>query len=172
MVCVLVSAALHVLAGGVAVRPSALAGAVALTWAGAFLLGRRQRGMGVLLAACFAAQYGMHHLFTAGAETPPPASLDHAHGGSGLAMLLVHVAVAAMSSWWLERGDTTLATILRLAVTSLGVLWAGLLILAGAPVESRLPRRPQVEHGIDRLRRLLLGAGVRRRGPPTSVSVL
>lgn len=160
------------LAGGTAVRPGILAGSVALTWAGAFLLGRRQRGMGTLLAACFAAQYGMHHLFTAGAETLPPASLDHAHEGSGLSMLLVHVAVAVMSSWWLNRGDTALATILRLAVTSLGALWAGLLILASAPVESRLPRRPRVEHETERLRRLLLGSGVSRRGPPTLVSVL
>ncbi|GAA2814081.1 hypothetical protein [Nonomuraea dietziae] len=170
--CVLVSAALHVLAGGAAVRPSTLAGAVALTWAGAFLLGRRQRGVGVLLAACFAAQYGMHHLFTAGAATPPLAAPVHAHGTSGLGMLLVHVAIAVMSSWWLERGESSLATILHLAVTSLGALWTGLLVLAGALVVPRVPRRPRTDHEADRLRRILLATGVRRRGPPTLLSVL
>lgn len=65
-VCVLVSAALHGFAGGEPVRPGTLLGAMALAWTGAFLLGGRQRGMDVLLGACFATQYGMHHMFSAG----------------------------------------------------------------------------------------------------------
>ncbi|MFE3454893.1 hypothetical protein ACFXJ8_38815 [Nonomuraea sp. NPDC059194] len=168
MACVLVSSALHILAGGAAIRPDFLAGAAALTWAGSYLLGARQRGMEVLLPACFAAQYGMHHLFTAGAEPVLPASFDHDHG-SGLGMLLVHALVGVVSAWWLERGESALATMLHLVVAS---LWTGLIVLAAALVEPRMPGRPLVAHAIDRLRRFLLAAGVSRRGPPLSVSVL
>ncbi len=169
VVCVLVSAVVHVLAGGAAVRPGFLAAAVALTWGGAYAIGARQHGRGVLLAACFAAQYGMHHLFSAGAEASA-VPLAHAHGGTGVGMLLVHVAVALLSSWWLERGETALAMIAHLAVTSLSVLWAGLL-LAVSPVTARLPRRPLAHHEHARLR-LLLASSLRRRGPPLPVAAL
>lgn len=162
--CVLVSSAVHVLAGGATVRPIFLAGAMALTWVGAYLLGGRQRGRQALLGACFAAQYGMHHLFTAGAEASP----EHGHG-TGLGMFLVHVVIAVGSAWWLERGESALTTILHLAVAS---LWAGLLILSGALIEPLLPGRPPVAHAVDRLRLFLLAACVCRRGPPLSISVL
>lgn len=171
VVCVLVSAVVHVLAGGAAVRPGFLAAAVALTWGGAYAIGARQHGQGVLLAACFAAQYCMHHLFSAGAEASA-VPLAHAHGGTGVGMLLVHVAVALLSSWWLERGETALAMIAHLAVTSLIVLWAGLLLLlAVSPVTARLPRRPRADHEQARLR-LLLASSLRRRGPPLFVAAL
>jgi hypothetical protein len=172
--CVLASSALHVLAGGAPIRPGFLAGALALTWAGAFLLGGRQRGLPVLLGAGFAAQYGMHHLFTAGAEASVPA-LGHEHGsglGSALGMILVHAVVSVVSAWWLERGESALATILHLVAACLGAVWAGILIRASLVVEARLPRRPVASHRVDRLTRLFLAAGVSRRGPPLPVSVL
>lgn len=165
--CVPLSSVLHVLAGGGAIRPGFLAGATAMTWAGAYLLGARRRGLPALLGAAFGAQYGMHHLFTAGAEAPPPVLAGHDHS-SGLGMLLVHVALALMSAWWLERGESALASMVHLAVAS---LWAGLIVLAAAPVEPRLPGRPPVAGTVDRLRRFLLAAGVSRRGPPLIVSV-
>ncbi|TDD18705.1 hypothetical protein [Nonomuraea diastatica] len=169
--CVLVSAAVHVLAGGAAVRPGALVLALVLTWAGAYAIGARQRGVGVLLGACFAAEYGMHRLFTVGAEAAPD-PLTHAHGDSGVGMFLVHVAVALLSSWWLERGETALAAIAHLAATSLSMLWAGLLLLlAVSPVTPNLPGRLRAGHAPDRLRRLLLASSLRRRGPPLFVSV-
>lgn len=167
VVCVLVSAAVHVLAGGSAVRPGALVVAAAATWAGAFALGSRQRGLGVLLTACFAAQYGMHQLFTAAAG-PAPVQLTHAHGDSGLGMFLAHVAIAAMSAWWLERGESALATVVHL---TLGSLWAALALLPDAPVEPRVTRRPRPHHESGRPRGLLLASGVRRRGPPIPISV-
>ncbi|WP_156325911.1 hypothetical protein [Nonomuraea sp. SBT364] len=170
--CVLVSAAVHVLVGGAAVRPGVLALALTLTWAGAYAIGGRQRGVGVLLAASFAAEYGMHRLFTVGAEAAPvpPA---HAHDGSGMGMFLVHAAVALLSSWWLERGETALATIAHLAVASLSTLWTGLLLLLTVrPVITRQPRRPRADRRPRRPRRPLLASGPGRRGPPPFASVL
>ncbi len=168
--CVLVSAALHALAGGGVVPPHTLAAAMALAWIAAYLAGGRQRGMSTLLGACFAAQYGMHHLFAAGAGVAAPQVAGHDHGG-GLGMLLVHAAAAAGSAWWLERGDSALATMLRLAVTSLGRLWTGLLILAGALVDAGFPGRAPVSHGAERRRVVLFAAVVSRRGPPVPLSV-
>ena len=170
--CVLVSAGMHVLAGGAAIAPGVLVPALMLTWAGAYAIGACQRGGGVLLAACSAAQYGMHCLFTVGAE-PVPVPLTHVHGDSGVGMFLVHAAVALLSSWWLERGEAALAMIAHLAVTSLSVLWARLLLLlAVPPVTGRQPLRPRVDHEPARLRRLLLAASLRRHGPPPFAAAL
>ncbi|MGI5291958.1 hypothetical protein ACQEVF_52810 [Nonomuraea polychroma] len=158
-VCVLVSAALHGFAGGEPVRPGTLLGALALAWTGAFLLGGRQRGMGVLLGACFATQYGMHHLFSAGAPVPP-----HEHG-TGLGMLLVHVMTALLSAWWLERGESALAVLLHLAFASIG-RWCALLVLAAGPIEAGLHgRRPSYDGRVP-FPQSLFAAAISRRGPP------
>ncbi|MFI6502777.1 hypothetical protein [Nonomuraea typhae] len=171
--CVLSSLAMHVLAGGAPVRPVTLYGAIAAAWAGAFLLGRRQRGVNVLLPACFAAQYGMHHLFTWGAI---PAPGQHGHGagmGAGLGMLLVHAMVAVISAWWLERGESSLATVVLLLAASLGRLWTALRLLVRLPVTiqygSRRPAWPERDTPRDRL---LRAARHTRRGPPAFSSVL
>ncbi|MGV9302724.1 hypothetical protein ACWDLG_05080 [Nonomuraea sp. NPDC003727] len=169
--CVLVSAVLHVLAGGAGVRLETMAGALTLTWAGAFLLGRRQCGVEVLLAACFAAQYGMHHLFTAGA--PPAVSAPATHGhGTGLGMLLVHVVAAVGSAWWLARGESALATLLHLAGASVSMAWAALLLLPAVPIEFGPAVRVTPWRGPVPPRRAPFAVVVSRRGPPVSFSVL
>ncbi|MEW2359795.1 hypothetical protein [Spirillospora sp. NPDC029432] len=87
-VCTIVSAVAHRYAGGAPAGPGALALAAALTAAGAFLLGGRERGMKAILPATFAAQYGLHHLLGRLAPgTPaahealarPAAHAHHAH---------------------------------------------------------------------------------------------
>ncbi|MCG5213016.1 hypothetical protein [Streptosporangium sp. KLBMP 9127] len=169
--CVAVSATLHGLAGGGRVQLGVLMGATALTWAGAFALGARQRGRGALLVACFTSQYGMHHLFSAGA-VPEPSSLaghlSHQHGG-GLGMLLVHGLAAVGSAWWLERGESALASLLHLAVTLMHRLIVRLLaplIVTERPVP--IIRRTDAAP----LTSTLLAAVVSRRGPPALPSVL
>ncbi|MEU8386008.1 hypothetical protein, partial [Streptosporangium sp. NPDC048865] len=115
VVCVTVSLAMHVLAGGSPVGPGVLVWAVLPTAAGAFALARRQRGFGMLLGASFAAQYGMHLWFTSGA-VPPSTGHEHGAGGlsTGLFMLLVHAVTALLSARWLERGECGLAALLFL----------------------------------------------------------
>ncbi|MFI7124830.1 hypothetical protein ACIBQ1_04005 [Nonomuraea sp. NPDC050153] len=167
-VCVLVSAALHGLAGGDPVHTGTLLGALTLTWTGAFLLGGRRRGLEVLLAACFAAQYGMHHLFSAGAAAPPP---PHEHV-TGVGMFLVHAVTAVLSAWWLARGESALAVLLHLAVASIDRWWGVLSLLTGGPVEaSPSGGRPTARDGDAFLQRLF-AAAIFRRGPPARFSLV
>ncbi|MEU6718046.1 hypothetical protein ABZ897_41815 [Nonomuraea sp. NPDC046802] len=168
-VCVLVSAALHGFAGGDPVRPDILLGASVLAWAGAYLLGGNQRGIGALLAACFAAQYGMHQLFSAGTATSVPA--DHEHD-TGVGMFLVHAMTALISAWWLERGESTLAALLHLTVTTVRRWWRVLSILVGGPAEAGThgPRPSWDEHVP--FPRSRFAAALSRRGPPVRFSLI
>ncbi|GAA3147141.1 hypothetical protein GCM10010466_42670 [Planomonospora alba] len=167
-VCVAVSLGMHVLAGGAAVDPAAPAAAVPLVTGGAFVLARRERGLAVLLPAAFAAQYGLHHLFTAASAQPPPVP-GHDHGGlaAGVGMLLAHAATALLSAHWLERGESALATLLRLLVAAVLTL----LTWRAAPAVRRPVPPPPGEDGARFVTRLL-AAAVRRRGPPAGAFVL
>ncbi|WP_405084437.1 hypothetical protein [Microbispora sp. NBC_01389] len=170
--CVLVSAALHMLAGGAPVRAGALVAALALTWLGAFLLAGRRRGMDVLLGACFAAQYGLHHLFTVGAAHEPAPMWTGEHG-TGLGMLLIHAAAAVLSAWALERGESALAVIVHLAVAPVRRLWAMAVVLAGPPTGAApLPPGVRGRFSLPLPRRADFAVVVARRGPPPVVSVL
>ena len=153
-------------------RAGTLAAALTLTWLGTFLLAGRQRGMDVLLGASFAAQYGMHHLFAAGAA--PAASSPSMDGhGTGLGMLLIHAVVAVLSAWVLERGESALAMIVHLAVTPVHGLRAMLRILASAQVDIPRPTHgPVGDCPPSFLRQSDFVVVVARRGPPLAVSVL
>lgn len=167
VVCVTVSMAMHTLAQGAPVAPGVLAGAMPPVAVGAFFLARRQRGLGVLMGAGFATQYGLHLWFSAGMVPPPT---EHPHGGglsAGLFMLLVHVATALLSAYWLERGESGLAVILRLLVASVLTL-----LVWRAPVIAHRVTPPA--RGDDRVPLVtrLLTAAVSRRGPPAGFSVI
>ncbi|MFI9591809.1 hypothetical protein [Nonomuraea sp. NPDC052265] len=186
-VCVLASAALHTLVGGTAIAPGPLTLAVAATFAAAYAAGSRPRGWPPLLAMCVAAQYGLHELFDASesarygpshlldASLPPSAgssagssagALAHGHGSSG--MVVIHLAVAVSSSWWLARGDAALAALLRLSTVRLARLWTALCAWLSVPAPPPAgPARacplwpPVAGHGA-----LLLAPVLSRRGPP------
>ncbi|MFC4533127.1 hypothetical protein [Sphaerisporangium dianthi] len=165
VVCVAVSLGMHALAGGAAIGAAVFIGVTALVTGGAFLLARRQRGLGTLLAAAFAAQYGLHHLFSQAATQPPPDAY-HGHGrlAVGVAMLLAHTVTALLSAHWLERGETALATLLRLLVAVVVTL----LVRVVAPSAPRLLPRPSGKSGSSFVTRLL-AATVSRRGPPAGM---
>lgn len=182
VVCVLTALAMHVLAGGPAAGLGTVAAATAVTGAGAFVLARRRRSTGTLLAASFAAQYGMHQLFTA--DLPQALHLlfaghgEHTTAGSGFhalsghhgglyaraGMFLAHVLVAALSAWWLDRGETVLATLLLLLACSLrGLLWPPLTTPSTPPPA---PLRPMGTAGAGILTSQVLAWALCRRGPP------
>ncbi|WP_141703905.1 hypothetical protein [Planobispora rosea] len=165
IVCAMASLGMHVLAGGTAVDPAVLAGTMPPIMGGAFVLARRERGLGVLLAAAFATQYGLHHVFSVAAVPPLPA---HAHGGlaADVAMVLAHAVTALLSAHWLERGESALATLLRLLVASVLILLAGW-VPAVRPAVSRPP-----SHSEPSFITRLLAAAVSRRGPPVGFSVI
>ncbi|MET8866884.1 hypothetical protein ABZW11_28410 [Nonomuraea sp. NPDC004580] len=196
VVCVLTALAMHVLAGGPVPGFGTVLAATVITGAGAFLLTRRRRSRHTLLAASFTAQYGMHQLFTTAphaaqdllATTPPAAASSApalhayatdasalvAHHGGGLSasagMLLAHVVVAVLSAWWLDRGETTLATIIHLLATSLRDLWAAL--SAWDPAPPAPTRRPALlaTAPLGPLTPQALTWTLCRRGPPALTS--
>ncbi|WP_185845302.1 hypothetical protein [Nonomuraea sp. WAC 01424] len=176
-VCVLVSAALHMLVGGTAIAPGPLAVAVAETFGAAYAAGSRPRGWPLLLSMCVAAQYGLHELFDASAPATsavstvvPTGAVAHGHG-SAPGMVVIHLAVALSSSWWLARGDAALAAVLRLSTVRLARLWgvlsAWLRVLAppvAGPARACPLWPPVAGHRV-----LLLAPVLSRRGPPGPV---
>jgi hypothetical protein len=174
--CVTVSLVLHLLAGGARVAPALTAAATMLTAAGAFALAGRKRGHSSLLGASFTAQYGMHHLF-GGSLLGGPVTVDSVTAGSvagahhesglvpGLAMLLAHALAAVLSAWWLERGESALATMLRLAACTLLEIWGRLAVPISSSETTHyvaLPVIAEVASGVDRLLVSVLSG----RGPP------
>lgn len=157
VVCVAVSVALHVVAGGALIGAGAFATAVAVLAPLAFGLGGAQRGVPTLLAACAAAQSGLHLWFSA----------DAGHAGHltlGPAMLLVHALAATVSAVWLARGDAALAAFCDFLVLLFGPVLRLRLLGAIAPV---LPPRSPAETApppIPRLEPLASAASL--RGPP------
>jgi hypothetical protein len=158
--CVHAALGMHLLADGAAPQPGMLTAATLMTGAGAFVLARRRRSLTTLLAASFAAQYGMHLLFGYGMP------LTGHHGGglsAGIGMLLAHAAVALLSAWWLERGETALATFLFLLACSLRDLWRPPAAVPAPPsrrlppVLGAVPRVPAPQ---------VLAWALCRRGPP------
>ncbi|MGV9387016.1 hypothetical protein ACWDRB_65325 [Nonomuraea sp. NPDC003707] len=126
----------------------------------------------MLLVLCGVSQYGMHQLFAAD-ESAVPAPLMGASGGhehgSAPGMLLIHVAVALGSSWWLARGEMALAAILGLGAVRMSGLWR--LLVAALAVPARVP--VMANPGIapiwpEAARRVpaLLTRALSRRGPP------
>ncbi|MEU1721573.1 MFS transporter [Nonomuraea sp. NPDC005692] len=182
-VCVLASAALHTLVGGTAIAPGPLALAVAATFAAAYAAGSRPRGWAPLLAMCVAAQYGLHELFDASESAryglshlldasspsfagPPAGPVAHGHGSSG--MVVIHLAVAVSSSWWLARGDAALAALLRLSTVRLARLWTVLCAWSSvlAPPPAGPARACPLWPPVAGHRALLLAPVLSRRGPP------
>ncbi|MEO3811751.1 hypothetical protein ABGB17_22380 [Sphaerisporangium sp. B11E5] len=159
---------MHVLAGGAFVRPEVVVAAAVFTGGVGFALTGRQRGIGALLPACFAAQYGMHHLFGAGAA-PTPGFGGHHSGGlvPVLGMLLAHGLVAVVSAWWLERGESVLATLLRVLGHTLLDLrrLLGFALLSEPVAGRRCPSRPTPRAATGKER--LLASVLSGRGPPT-----
>ncbi|MEU6860622.1 short-chain fatty acyl-CoA regulator family protein [Glycomyces sp. NPDC046736] len=156
LACTAVSAGLHAFADGSLIPAPALAAAAFALTPAAYLLAGTQRGTGTLLAACAAAQTGLHVWFTATA--------GHLHDFLPSApMLAAHLVAMAASALWLARGDAALAAFLDFLILRFGpALWLRLHKTTGpaaprpAPVPFRGPR-PHLT---------LLACAATRRGPP------
>ncbi|MEV0313378.1 hypothetical protein [Nonomuraea fuscirosea] len=180
-VCVLAALGMHVLAGGPIAGLGTVLAATAVTAAGAYVLARRRRSPGTLLTASFAAQYGMHQLFTSGESSLfsalSPSGGEHGshlfagHHEDGLfawaGMLLAHALVAAVSAWWLDRGETALAALLLLLGCSVReLLWALLIARSAAPPAYARVARPIAADRAKIRDSQVLAWALCRRGPP------
>ncbi|MEU5155159.1 hypothetical protein [Glycomyces sp. NPDC021274] len=158
--CVAVTAALHFMAGGSLLSFGTFATAVAVLAPPAYCLGDRQRGTGVIAAACALAQSGLHVWFMVAS--------GHAHHlAPSPMMLLAHALAMAVTAVWLARGDAALAAFLELLILAFGPgLWLRLLKAEGPALP---PRRLACALEGVRPQLTLLAAAVPRRGPPTAV---
>ncbi|NBE94747.1 MFS transporter [Nonomuraea sp. KC401] len=158
-VCGAVSAGGHALAGGGPV-PLPVYGAAVLAALGlAYLIDGRERGPVAVLAATAGTQLLLHQLFDRLAPAPAP-EFAHAHPGPGMA--LVHLTVAALTAWWLHRGERALWLVIRLYATPPPAI--GLLVVA--PVEVALPSWPPATPVLPAYAGETVSGTVSRRGPP------
>ncbi|MGN9842006.1 hypothetical protein ACTMTI_28150 [Nonomuraea sp. H19] len=157
--CGAVSAGGHALAGGGLVPfEGYLAGLLAVL-ATAYLIAGRERGPAAVLAATVGAQTVLHQLFErlAPAAGPDPA---HAHPAPGMA--LAHLTVAALTAWWLLRGERALWLLIRLYATRPPLIRLLVTAPAGFPLPSWRPVTPDVPAYAGKT----VSRAVSRRGPP------
>ncbi|WP_091100339.1 hypothetical protein [Nonomuraea pusilla] len=85
-------------------------------------------------------------------------------------MVLVRVAVALISGWWLDRGDAALAELTRLAVASATRPRGVAARAAGRTRRGHAPRPRGGRTALALLSSPPLAATITRRGPPTALS--
>ncbi|GAA2724806.1 hypothetical protein [Streptomyces luteosporeus] len=193
--CVMLSAASHVLLSGRALPPATLAGAFACVFALAYALAGAERGYWRIAALLLPLQLASAALFTAGQDTcygrpghTGPGALTWLCSGSmggplaGLAapgtgpwlVLAGHVAVGLLAALWLRRGEAAVARLLRAAAAAafrplllaVAVTDAAAAWLRARPAV-RGARRPDPR----RPRLLPLLHGAPRRGPPALLAL-
>ncbi|MFG2005596.1 hypothetical protein ACGFNU_41255 [Spirillospora sp. NPDC048911] len=174
-VCVLMSAGTHVYAGGAPIPAATLGLAVLLVFGGAYALGGRERTLVLLLPGTFAAQYGLHHLFSRGAghaaaHADPAMAAEHVHDttsmtATSMSMALGHVIMALLTAFWLERGEARLCALVRWACER--AVPPLLVPLPDVPIPARpLPAPRRVAVPVSEVLRSVIA----RRGPPRSIS--
>ncbi|HEX2317339.1 MAG TPA: hypothetical protein VHJ17_26580 [Thermomonospora sp.] len=165
-VCVTLSMAGHAVAARDAV-PWAAVGAGGLGVLGvAWVLAGHERSALTILGGLLGGQFGLHVLFAA-AQAGPVTHAEHvAHqdavvpGGPG--MTLAHVAAAAVSAWWLWRGERLAWTLARRFAALSRVCAVVLLEVPPAPVRRRVPLTAAVPRPVPAPLRHSVGL----RGPP------
>ncbi|MFF4155527.1 hypothetical protein [Streptomyces sp. NPDC001678] len=189
--CVLLSAASHVLLSGKPLPPATVAGAGVAVFALAYALAGRERGYGRIAALLVPLELGAAALFTAGQDTcygrpghpatggaltwlceggmGGPLARWAAPGTAPWLLLAGHVAVGLLAAVWLRRGEAALAGLLRAtAAVAFRPLRLAAAVLdararaAAGPVRSvRARREAPSRHAFP-----LLVHSVVRRGPP------
>lgn len=168
----------HALMSAHQVPLAGIAAGFAAVFAVALAPAGRERGYATILGWMLWSQFGLHLLFTAaqllaepGGAAPAghlghtlPAAPQGDGGEGGAGMLAVHVAAAAVSSWWLRTGE---AAAFRLARHLRGLL-AGALPRVVRPRWAPAPRptAPAPVRSVPRPPAAVLRHALVVRGPP------
>lgn len=147
------------------------AGALGVTWA----LAGHERSLATLFGGLLGGQFALHTLYANAASYADTAAMAESghHGGSlmpgqgsGLLMTLAHVVAAALSAWWLRRGERAVWSLAR----RLSFRPALLLLVEPPVLPPRAPVAPaaDVPPPVERV----LRHQVTRRGPPLRLRAL
>ncbi|WP_327582393.1 hypothetical protein OHA25_41590 [Nonomuraea sp. NBC_00507] len=159
-VCGAVSAGGHALAGGGLVPFEIYLAGVLAVLASAYVIDGRERGPVAVLAATAGAQTVLHQLFE---RLAPVAGGEAGHGHPAPGMTLVHLTVAALTAWWLHRGERALWLMIRLYGTPLPLIRLLVTVPAACAVPVGRPvSTPEVPMHAGRI----VSRAVSRRGPP------
>ncbi|WP_230881856.1 MFS transporter [Planomonospora sp. ID91781] len=178
-VCIGLSTAAHLLAGGAICAQSAAGGLVLAFTAGLAAAGR-ERPLAVILPLLAGVQVALHVLFSLTHASLTHASLTHAapaaevagitgHAHTGLApslgMLIAHGWAVALTALWLARGEAALWALLRRLPLRLRRLLRVFRLPDPVPFLTATSAEPVAPR-----RTTLLRHAVHRRGPPRQVT--
>ncbi|MEU6783267.1 hypothetical protein ABZ912_29085 [Nonomuraea angiospora] len=159
-VCGAVSAGGHALAGGGLVPFEVYLAGVLAALGLAYLIDGRERGPVAVLVATVGTQMLLHQLFE---RLTPAAEAGPAHGHPAPGMALVHLTMAALTAWWLHRGERALWLLIRLyGAPRLIVPLPAAAVPAGAVRPSWRPVTPYLTAYAGRT----VSGAILRRGPP------
>ncbi|GAA3446284.1 MFS transporter [Planomonospora venezuelensis] len=163
--CLGLSIAAHLFAGGPVSAPSAAGGAV-LAFAAALAAAGRERPAAVILPLLGGLQVVLHMLFSLCHAAPAAEAAGHAHSGlvPGLGMLVMHGWAVGLTALWLARGEAALWTLLRRLPLRLLRLLVVHALPERAPFSAPSAAEPRA------WRSVLLRHAVHRRGPPRRVT--
>ncbi|GAA3202631.1 hypothetical protein [Nonomuraea helvata] len=158
-VCGAVSAGGHALAGGGLVPFEVYLTGVLAALGLAYLIDGRERGPAAVLAATVGTQMLLHQLFE---RLAPVAGAGAGHGHPAPGMALAHLTVAALTAWWLHRGERALWLMIR--------LYAGppplIRLLTAAPAAPATPSWRPVTSDLPVYAGRTVSGAIHRRGPP------
>jgi hypothetical protein len=169
-VCVGLAITGHLMASHAPVPPvAAVAGLVLMTAAGSALAGT-ERSLATIFSGLLAGQFVLHALFAAAQHGQQPAhGQAMAPSSSGAAMTLAHVAAAAVSAWWLRRGERAVWGLARRIAAVVLRPARALLVRPPVPAAARVPA---ASAAACRPRATVLRHVVVRRGPPAPSAAL
>lgn len=163
-VCVGLAITGHMMVSRASVPPVAVIGGLALMAATGTALAGTERSLATIFGGLLGGQFVLHALFAA-AEHGQQAAHGQAMSpsSSGTAMTLAHVAAAAVSAWWLRRGERAVWGLARRIAAV--ILRPARALLLRLPVRTAL-RVPAAPVAASRPHATVLRHVVVRRGPP------
>lgn len=165
-VCVALAVTGHMMASHATVSPvAATVGLAVMTVVGMALAGT-ERSLSTIFGGLLGGQFVLHSLFSAAEHGQ---HLAHGHtmapSTAGWTMTFAHVTAAAVSAWWLRRGERAVWRLARRVATAL--VRPAHALLSAPPVCSA-PRFPAAPSRRAAPRGILLRHVVIRRGPPAA----
>jgi hypothetical protein len=170
-VCVGLAITGHLMASGASVPPSAVAGGLAVTTVVGIVLAGTERSLATIFAGLLGGQFVLHAMFAAAEHGQ---HLTHGHAMSpssaGTTMTLAHVVAAAVSAWWLRRGERAVWRLARRIAAA--VVRPARALLAAPPPACATPSFRGVPGVAAAPHPTFLRHAVTRRGPPASPAAL